>query len=221
MDGQEGESRATGGLKRVLTEARSGVVGNAAWGGLLLVALGAAKFVGGEVPAWLFVIALAISLALAGFIVDAMRRKSDFVSGQLAEARQHEQEAITRLRASERLQAELRDQIANAPSRASTGEVAMSVRAQAYVRRVRALRSTSNDNDGFGPGDGQIELLVSLVKDIEGDLDAGDTLNTLMNRWARQDEGRTWDAWFAALETLEAITTNVGVNDALGAPEWQ
>ena len=200
---------------RLGAAARDGIVGNAAWGVVVLLGLAAAAVARGSVPAWLMLVSLLVVATFGALVVSSATRRAGRVEGERDEARLHEARSSERLarieEAAERDKRELREQLAQA----TRGQAVVSTRMQSLARQIVALSETPVGYSN-APSENQIEILVALLEDFRA-MTGGDPLvDRLLGTWRDQTLGRSDSAWFSALKVLEARALSKGTEEALG-----
>lgn len=225
MSIERGSSSAEGKpgvAKRTLAEAWKGIVGNAAWGLLVLIAIGGAAFLKGTVPVVIFLIAVILAVAFGGFVAAAAERRAIRLEAERDEARKRVEEStvelqrqhkdaadrLTQVRTnSEQAIRELREQVATATG----GQSAISIRWQGIIRQLGALAQSGGGN--APPSDDQRALLVALADDFNEEAGGNDALAArIAIRWS---EDGTESDFLAALNVLQARAVSLGTQEAL------
>jgi membrane protein implicated in regulation of membrane protease activity len=213
------EQKSTAGRKWTVGHlsqlALEGILGNAAWALVLIVAVVIAALLKGQVAAWIFSVALVVVLGLSALISTGLMRQVERMKGARDESRHHAAEAIRRANEieerSETAQRELRDQLAAATG----GQQAVSTRMQSIARQVDALAAVPTGN--YGPTENQVELLVALLEDLSRMTSDDDPVVTrLLAAWRDSNQGHSHSAWDSALGVLKARAVSIGTEEALG-----
>jgi hypothetical protein len=196
--------------------ALEGVIGNAAWAVLLVVAVAIAAKLQGDVPVWVCGVVLMLGLGLSGFLSSALARDRDQMRGERNEARTQAAQAVVRANEIEeradREKRELREQLAAATG----GQQVVSTRMQSIARQADALASTDTGY-AYGPDPSQVALLVGLLEEFKRLVPANDpVLTQLIETWTTPFREHRDAAWNSALQVLKARALSIGAEEALG-----
>lgn len=193
-----------------------GLIGNAIWAILALVAVAIAASLEGTVSAWFFSITTVLLLAVSAFIATALVKRAERLRGARDEARQQAADAVARaIEIEERSEAEkreLREQLAAV----GDGKQAVSTKMQSIVRQVEALASTPT---GYadGPNESQVELFSGLIEDFARIAPDQDPLvQKLIDAWKEPLREHNDADWQSALQVLKARAISLGAEEALG-----
>ena len=189
-------------LRALAADARQGVVGGAAYALAAILVLALLGVIGGTVPVWTLG-ALAVLLVVpAAIVLAAQARRLDQRAGELREARRQAAEART-AEAYYRQQLDLQAQ----------GRTLLSPPAQAFVRRIMALRNDVSGDGRTWASDFQLELLRGIVSDMRDAIGSTRALSTL-ECFGLASTLASVDV-IAALNQLEAIASDWGMAEAL------